>query len=208
MAGAKQHEPGIYVTVEEGEAQILNTAEALGLPLKEALKRGLVEIIYLSRERVRAAQFPAILTSKIVETKARRLVLDSASHIVAGSDGNDELRQLLYKLAVRFKALDVTSVFTMESKAMFSTESITDRDFSPIADNLLMLRYLILEGAIKPSLTVVKTRGSKHHRDTHLFEIGKGGMRIGRSVGTPTTAPSKQGGAVDKNEPRKKSGNK
>jgi circadian clock protein KaiC len=167
------------VTVAESEAQILNTADSLGLSLKDAIKRGLIEIIYLSRQRVRAAQFPAILTTKIEENKAQRLVLDSVSHIVADSAGeNDDLRRLLYKLVGRFKALGVTAIFTLESPSMFSTETITDRDFSPVADNLLMLRYLTLDNQLKPSLTIVKTRGSAHDRGTHLFEIRRGGMRL------------------------------
>jgi circadian clock protein KaiC len=203
LAGAKQREHGIYVTVEEGETQVLNTADALGLPLREAVKRGILHIVYLSRERVRGAQFPAILTSKITETKACRLVLDSATHVVAGLDGNDELRQLLYKLAIRFKALDVTSIFTLESKAMFSTESVTDRDFSPIADNLFMLRYVSVESEVKPSLTVVKTRGSLHDRNIHLFEIGKGGLRIGERFGT-TPIASEKNGLVEKSRNAKK----
>jgi len=180
LAGAKKRERGIFVTLEEGKAQIFNTALALGLPLEEAHKRGLIEIVYLSREHVHSAQFPSILTSKITANSARRIVLDGASNIVAASSmESDELRQLLYQMAVRFKALDVTSIITVEAKAMFSTETVTDRDFSPIADNLLMLRYIKEEGSIKPSLTVVKTRGTKHDRDTHLFEIESGGMRIG-----------------------------
>jgi circadian clock protein KaiC len=68
---------------------------------------------------------------------------------------------------------------------MFSIESVTGRDFSPIADNLLMLRYVMVEGAIKPTLTVVKTRGTQHDRDTHLFEIAKGGLRVGHVLGQP-----------------------
>jgi circadian clock protein KaiC len=184
LEGAKRRESGIYITVEEGEAQILNTADALGLPLRQAVKRGLIEIVYLSRGRVRATQFPAILTAKIEKTKASRLVLDSASHIAGyGQPGNDELRQLLYSLIRRFKSLNVTSIFTLESPSMFSTGSITDRDFSPIADNLLMLRYSTTEDTLQPTLTVVKTRGTEHDRGTHLFEIGKGGMRIGERLG-------------------------
>lgn len=183
LEGAKRREPGIYITVEEGEAQLLNTADAMGLPLRQAGKRGLIEIVYLSRERVRATQFSAILTKKIEESRARRLVLDSASHITsAGQAENDELRQLLYNLIMRFKGLDVTSIFTLESPSMFSTGSFTDRDFSPIADNLLMLRYVTVEDTLQPSLTIVKTRGSKHDRGMHLFAIGKGGMRIGERL--------------------------
>ena len=66
LAGAKSREPGLFVTVEEGEAQILSTADGLGLPLRAA---GLIEIVYLSRERVRATQFPSILTGKIKTNK-------------------------------------------------------------------------------------------------------------------------------------------
>jgi circadian clock protein KaiC len=90
---------------------------------------------------------------------------------------------LLYSLIRRFKSLNVTSIFTLESPSMFSTGSITDRDFSPIADNLLMLRYSTTEDTLQPTLTVVKTRGTEHDRGTHLFEIGKGGMRIGERLG-------------------------
>jgi circadian clock protein KaiC len=193
LEGVKHRESGIYITVEEGEAQILNTADALGLPLRQAVKHGLIEIVYLSRGRVRATQFPAILTAKIKKNKASRLVLDSASHIVGyGQPGNDELRQLLYSLITRFKSLNVTSIFTLESPSMFSTGSITDRDFSPIADNLLMLRYSNTGDTLQPALTVVKTRGTKHDRGTLLFEIGKGGMRIGERLGKQTVGQSEK----------------
>ena len=179
LEGAKRREHGLYVTAEEGEAQIINTADELRLPLKQAIHDGLIDIVYLSRERVRATQLPAILTAKIEKTRTRRLVLDSASHIVGEDQSrNDQTRQLLYNLIVRFKALDVTSILTLESSSLFSTGSVTDRNFSPIADNLLMLRYATVDDVLKPSLTVVKTRGTKHDRATHLFEIGKGGIQI------------------------------
>ena len=199
LEGAKHQESGIYIAVEEGEAQILNTADALGLPLRQAVKHGLIEIIYLSREHVRGTQFAAILTEKIGTSRAQRLVLDSASHIVSiGKPENDELRQLLYNLIVRFKALNVTSIFTLESQSMFSTGSITDRDFSPIADNLFMLRYINKNDALQPTLTVVKTRGTAHERGTFLFEIGKGGMRIEEPLGEKNLQQPKQLGTAAK----------
>ena len=66
---------------------------------------------------------------------------------------------------------------------MFSTEIVTDREFSPIADNLVMFRYLADEHKLEPTVIVVKTRGSEHDRRTYSLEIGKGGMHIGRSLG-------------------------
>jgi circadian clock protein KaiC len=184
LEGAKRKEPGIYVTLEEGKDQILNSADALGLPLSKVVKQGLIEIVYLSRERVRGAQFLTVLADKVQERKVQRLVLDGVSNILGGSSlGTDELRQLLYKLTARFKALGVTSIFTLESKSMFSTDAVTDREFSPIADNLVMFRYLATERKLEPTVIVVKTRGSEHDWHTCSLKIGKGGMRIGRSFG-------------------------
>jgi circadian clock protein KaiC len=71
-------------------------------------------------------------------------------------------------------------VLTAESKSLYFGDQITERGFSPVADNLLMLRYVANKGELHPSLRVVKTRGSTHDRRTHFFEIGKGGIRIGK----------------------------
>ncbi len=182
LEGAKSRERGLVVTLEEGPAQLLHTAKALGLPLKEATGRGLIEILYLSREHVRAAQFLTILADKLRERETRRLVLDGASHIVAGSLSPDALRQLLFNLATRFKMLGVTSFFTLESKSLYSSESVTDQGFSPVADNLIMLRYAKEQSGRVPTLTVVKTRGSSHDRNTYGLSIGKGGIQIGERV--------------------------
>jgi circadian clock protein KaiC len=182
LQGTKSGEHGLVVTMEEGPAQILSTAQALELPLKEASERGLVEIFYLSREHVRAAQFLTILADKIRERGVSRLVLDGTSHIVDGGLSPDAPRQLLFNLATRFKMLGVTCLFTLEAKTMYSTQSATDQGFSTVADNLIMLRYARVQGERIPTLTVVKTRGTSHDRNTYGFSLGKGGIRISERV--------------------------
>lgn len=180
--GARQEQPALYVALEEGPGQLLQTAAKLGLGLDDASDAGLVEFVYLSREHVRANQFLTILADKIQKNRVRRLVLDSASHLSLESTPSSELRQLLYALVTRFKALGVTSLLTLESSAMFSAETVTDRSFSPLADNLLMLRYRQLPGELQPTLTVVKTRGTEHDRGTYEFDIAAGGIRIGARI--------------------------
>jgi circadian clock protein KaiC len=195
VEGAKRKEPGLYVALEEGPAQILKTAEALALPLGEAVEKGLAEIVFLSRAHVRANQFLTILTDKIGASRARRLVLDSASHLVTEDQSTEVLRQLLYGLAAQFKTLGVTSLLTLESQAMYSTDSIPDGGFSPVADNIILLRYAQVPGAIRPILAVVKTRGSVHDRGTYYFDIAKGGVRIAERIdgGASTRAKADRG---------------
>lgn len=159
VEGIKQGEPGLYVALEEGPAQILQTADSLGLSLKEASASGLVELVYLPRDRTRLSQFLTILEDKIRSQKTRRLVLDSVSQIIETGAAPEDLRQLLYALVVRFKSLAVTSVFTLEALSLYSVDTVTEHGFSAFTDNILMLRYARAPDGPRPSLSVVKRVG-------------------------------------------------
>lgn len=198
LEGIRRNEPGLYVSLEEGTAQILTTAESLGLPLRDGLDRKLVDLVYLSPQQIRGSQFLTILADKIESMKIRRLVLDGAGHIVADGQGSEERRQLLAALITRFKLLGVTSLLTLEASAMYSTSTVTDHGFSPIADNLVLLRYVESSGENRPSLAVVKMRGSAHDRSTYLFSITTGGIRIGERVDdAPATRTGRHGRTKD-----------
>jgi circadian clock protein KaiC len=191
LEGAKRRERGLYVTLEEGPEQLLASAEALGLPLKAAIKKKLIEVLYVSREHIRAGQFLTVLSDRLTALKASRVVLDAASQMLTEHMAIDEFRHVLYKLVIRFKTLDITSVLTLEAPSLSSTERVTEVGLSPIADNLLMLRYQQEDGGLAPMLTVVKTRGTEHDRRTHaLVFIKGGGIGIGAPVSDPLTFPS------------------
>ena len=185
LAGVDKEERGLYVTLEEGPAQLVASADALGLPLRAAVEAGLVQILYVSRENIRAGQFLSVLGDRITEMKATRVVLDAATQMLTEHMALDEFRHLLYKLVVRFKILGITSLLTLEAPSLFSTDRVTEVGLSPIADNLLMLRYDQAEGRLQPTLTIVKTRGSDHNRATHAITVAQGGMSVGAPVSRP-----------------------
>jgi circadian clock protein KaiC len=178
LEGAARKEPGLYVTLEEGPEQIVSSADALGLPLREAVDAGLIQILYVSREHLRAGQFLTVLADRLKALQASRVVLDAVTQMLTENMAIDELRHMLYKLVVRFKTIGITSVLTLEAPFLYSTERVTEQGLSPIADNLLMLRYQETDGRLSPMLTIVKTRGSDHDRRTHEVTVGKGGMRV------------------------------
>ncbi len=180
--GAARSERGLYIALEEGPAQLLVSADGLGLPVRAAVDAGLVEFAYLTGVHVRASQFLAILADRIEKQGTRRLVLDGVSHISAEGMASDELRQLLQALVTRFKVLGVTSLFTLESPSLVAADSATDRGFSNIADNIVLMRYAPRRGELVPTLTVVKTRSSPHDRATYGVSIAEGGMRIDARV--------------------------
>jgi circadian clock protein KaiC len=178
LEGARSKEPGLFVSLEESPEQLRDMAKDLELPLEEALRSGLVEIVYLARERVRPNQVLATLTDTIRERKARRVVLDGASHLLSERAAPSEHRQLVDGLVSRFKELAVTGLLTFETQTLQASGTVTDRGVSPIADNLVMLRYAAAERGLTPTVTIVKTRGSDHDYRTHDVRIGAGGVRV------------------------------
>jgi circadian clock protein KaiC len=185
LEGAARNQPGLYVTLEEGPEQIVADADALELPLRAAVEAGLIQILYVSREHLRAGQFLTVLADRLEALAASRLVLDAATQLLTDHLAVDELRHVLYKLMVRFKILGITSVLTLEAPFLYSTERVTEQGLSPIADNLIMLRYRETDGRLAPALVIVKTRGSDHDRGTHALTVGKGGMSIAPSADGP-----------------------
>ena len=183
LAGASRGEAGLYVTLEEGPEELIANAAALGMPLKKAVDDKLVDILYLPPTHIRSTQLLALLTDKIKEKRIARMVLDSTTHIVASGLSRDDVRELLYDLVVRIKNLGVTSVFTLESEEMYSREtSDAVRGLTPLADNIIVLRYIPTGGKLASSLMVIKTRGSTHVNSLYSFTIAHGGVNLGPAI--------------------------
>ncbi|HXI59719.1 MAG TPA: ATPase domain-containing protein [Polyangia bacterium] len=182
LEGAKKRQPGLYVTLEEGPQQLFASAEALGLPLQATVEAGLIQVLYVSREHLRVGQFLTVLADRLTALKACRVALDAATQMLTEHIATDEFRHTLYKLSVRFKTLGITSLMTLETSSLSSTEHVTELGLSPVADNLIMLRYSQAGGQLTPTLTIVKTRGSDHDHRTHAITLAKGGMRIGTAT--------------------------
>lgn len=192
LEGARHGEPGLYVTTDEGPEQLMASADLLKLPLRSAIKKGLIEIHWVTRERLRTGQFLSVIADRLEALKAQRVMLDASSHMVAEPTMADEMGILLQKLAVRFKTLRVTSLIALEAPQLFSTEFVSGRNLSPIADNVLLLRYQDTGGRLVPTLTVVKTRGSASDRGTFSLVIAKGGLRVGSRIGQPESGNGKR----------------
>ncbi|ATB44391.1 hypothetical protein CYFUS_009878 [Cystobacter fuscus] len=186
LEAARHQERALYITLEEGTHQLIQDAESLGLPLGEAVSTGKVEILYLPREHLHASRFLSMVEQKIQELRPTRLVLDSASDIEVLGFISEELRRLLYGLVLRLRTLGVTSLFTVEARSLFITDTLSERGLSPLADNIFMLRYLQEGAGLVPVLTVVKTRGSDHVRSSHRILFEQGGLKLGGQFEAPT----------------------
>lgn len=204
LEAARRGERALYLTLDEGPTRLLQGAESLGLPLREAMEARRVEVLYLPREHLHAARFLSVIEDRIRELAPSRVVLDSASELEVPGPAFEELRRLLHALVIRLRAGGVTSLFTLEARSLHEADRVSERGLSPLADNIFTLRYALEAGLLVPVLTVVKTRGSAHDAGSHRFTLGKGGLRLGGGSGAE--APSSAEGPKPRRRPASKRG--
>ena len=66
-------------------------------------------------------------------------------------------------------------------------QSFTDLRFSTdlisfLTDDVIVQRYVEIEGEIRKVMMVIKMRGSKHSKDLRLYDVTETGLEVGDSL--------------------------
>lgn len=84
----------------------------MGIPVRQAIEAGLLQIGYMPSEVTQSEQFLTVLTNKIDQGQIRRQAFDDIDCIRTAAT-SDQMPYLLHRFGLRFKALGVTSLFTL-----------------------------------------------------------------------------------------------
>jgi len=125
-------------------------------------------------------------------------VIDSLTSMSLGVASQRRFRELVYALTKHFRAAGVTPLMTMEVAELLGTAQLTGHGVSSIADNLIVLRYVEVDGHLERAVFVLKARGTSHAAELRRFLIDSRGAHVGarfqdlRGVltGIPQPAPA------------------
>jgi circadian clock protein KaiC len=177
--GAARGDIGLYLTVEEAPDQLRHAARTFGLPFGEFEQRGLIHLRYLPPLELWPDRFLHEALAQIEQLPARRLVLDSLSGLAVGLGTERRLKQLLYALIGHCRERGVTVVMTLEVPELLGGGRLTGHGVSSIADNVILLRYLEIEGRLDRAISVLKARTTAHSRELRTFAITHQGAAVG-----------------------------
>jgi hypothetical protein len=112
------------------------------------------------------------------------VVMDSLSgfEIALAQTVRDEFRESLYRMVTALTRVGVTVLMTVEV-----TEEYTSLRFSPhaisfLTDDIVLQRYVELNGGLQKVLAVVKMRGSGHSKKWHEYDITDRGLVLGQTL--------------------------
>jgi circadian clock protein KaiC len=174
VEGAKRHERGLFVSLEEPEAKLIRYGEGFGWDMKGFLNKGLVVIKYLALDRDNVNEQFLQLNDLLGQLQPARFVIDSVTSIERAM-ARDEYVEHMKTWNSSLAADGVTVLFTAPSEA---TTPVTDMEISTLVDNVISLRDLELDSSLKRALTVFKARGLAHDRDIREFEITPRGVTM------------------------------
>lgn len=173
-------ENGIYVTFEQLPDQIHRDAVNFGWNLRKLEEENKLRVVCTSPNLLlEGSGGEGLLDGPVKEVQARRIVIDSVSHIAMYVDEND-LRKEAYRLLMWFKTRGLSSLSLWESpQLMGQTLSVTDVGVSFLVDSILLLRLVEIESAMKRALVILKMRGSDHDKRVREYEITSQGFKVG-----------------------------
>jgi len=182
--GLKQGEPGIVAIFEELPAEHVERARMFGIDFDKPQKDGKLKLIYLRPLDLSVDETVHEIVKSVKEIGARRLVIDSlvGFEMALAPGFREDFRESLYRMIAALTRLGVTIVSTVEIEEDFTSMDLSKFTVSFLADDILRLRYVSINGQYRKMLMVIKMRRSAHSIDMHEYGITGKGVVIGEPL--------------------------
>jgi circadian clock protein KaiC len=165
---------------EERPEDYTERAGGFGLDLKTYVQDGSLHMIYLRPLDLSVEETMQEILDAIEKTGAKRLVIDSlAGFELALAPGfRTDFRESLYRMIFALTGRGITVLSTLEMEESLNELLFTNYSISFLADDIIRLRYVEIEGQLRKIMTVVKMRGGAHSKDIREYEITSEGIVI------------------------------
>jgi circadian clock protein KaiC len=184
VAGLAQGETGVIAVFEEYPEEYIVRASARNPDIAKMLKAGKLEIIYLRPLDLSVDEALFSILEAVDRVGAKRVVIDSLSgfEVALAPTFREDFRESLYRLVGTLTATGVTVFMTAEVSEAFREARFTSENVSFITDEIIVQRYVEIEGELRRVMAVIKMRGSDHSHEFRLYEVTTKGVVVGNSL--------------------------
>ncbi len=181
VAGLRGGETGVIAVFEEYPEEYLARADARDPEIGEMIRAGKLELIYLRPLDLSVDEALHAILEAVERLKAKRVVIDSLSgfEVALAPTFREDFRESLYRLVGTLTATGVTVFMTAEVIEGFHDVRFTAEKVSFITDEIIIQRYIEIEGELRRVMAVIKMRGSDHSHEIRTYEITARGVIVG-----------------------------
>jgi circadian clock protein KaiC len=196
--GLTDNESCVVAVFEEFPEAYLARAKTVPIDFVDMIEAGRLAVIYLRPLDLSVDEMLAEILAAVERLGATRVVIDSLSgfEIALAPTFRVDFRESLYRLVGALTATGVTVMMTAEVIEAFPDGRFTSERVSFVTDDILVQRYVEIDGHLEKVLAVVKMRGSEHATDFRSYTLTATGAVMGESLsgyhgittGVPTLA--------------------
>jgi circadian clock protein KaiC len=118
---------------------------------------------------------------EVEERQTRIVMIDSTSGYRLSLRG-DELVGCLHALCKYLQNMGVAILLISEVEAITGDFRATQAGLSYLADNIVFLRYLEMQGELRRAIGVLKKRLSNFEKTLREFDITRYGIKVGKPL--------------------------
>jgi circadian clock protein KaiC len=182
--GLKRGEPGIAAVFEELPTEFVARAAMFGIDFDTPQRENKLKLIYLRPLDLSVDETVHEIVNQVQEIGCKRLLIDSlvGFEMALAPGFREDFRESLYRMIAALTRLGVTIVSTVEIEEDFVSMDLSKFTVSFLADDIVRMRYVSINGQWRKMLVVVKMRRSPHSIDMHEYQITDKGVEIGEPL--------------------------
>lgn len=196
----------VVAVFEEYPEAYLARAKSGSVDFGEMIAANRLAVVYLRPMTLSVDEMLVEIVGAVRRVGASRVVIDSLSgfEIALAPTFRLDFRESLYRLVGALTATGVTVLMTAEVIEVYPEIRFTNERVSFVTDDILVQRYVEIDGRLEKVLAVVKMRGSDHSTDFRVYALTPSGAVIGEplrgyqgiTTGVPTRDDHRPGSDV------------
>jgi circadian clock protein KaiC len=178
VSAAKRGEKAAIFIFEESLSSLFNRSASLGLPLRELVDEGMIEIQQIDPAQLQPGEFAHLVRQSVEQKSARVLVIDSLNGYLNAVPEEKFLILHLHELLAYLGQNGVASVLVFAQSGLVGTmHSVIDVSY--LADCVILMRYFEAHGRIRKAISIVKKRSGAHETSIRDMLLDDQGVHIG-----------------------------
>ncbi|MEF8894349.1 ATPase domain-containing protein [Halodesulfurarchaeum sp.] len=177
---SRQLGKSVIYLFEERIETFEHRCRSLGIPIDELQEEGVLSIQVIEPKALSAEEFAGKVQTEVEEEGAETVMIDGVDGYTSVIQGDEEeLDRDLNSLTRYLVNREVTVFITDATHEVTGLSSATSHKISQIADNLIFISYIELQGSLRKVIGVLKKRTGGFKSSFREFEITANGVEIG-----------------------------
>lgn len=178
---AGRGERSVVYSFEEDISVILRRCQGVNIPARAMMDQGSLSLVKVEPLRYSPDEFANAVREEVERRAARVVMIDSVAGYSVSLRGKDVVVHL-HALCKYLQSKGIATILVNEVQNITGDFKISDVGISYVADNVMFMRYLEINGEMRKAIGVLKKRVSNFEKTLREFEITRYGIKVGRPL--------------------------